>query len=64
MRGTQKTRKTGHYTIEERLGDSVFLETAQVAATRKDSFAQRVCFRCVTHCREINRSIFGRQAPV
>jgi len=25
MRGTQKTRKTGHYTIEERLGDSVFL---------------------------------------
>jgi hypothetical protein len=27
MRGTQKARKTGHHTIEERLGDSVFLET-------------------------------------
>jgi len=30
----------------------------------KGSFAQRVCFRCVLLCREINRSIFGRQAPV
>jgi len=48
MRGTQKTRKTSHYTIEERLGDSVFLETTQVATTREDSFAQRVCFRCIS----------------
>jgi hypothetical protein len=31
---------------------------------RKGSFAQRVCFRCVLLCREINRGIFGRQAPV
>jgi hypothetical protein len=31
---------------------------------RKGSFAQRVCFRCVLPCREINRSNFGRRAPV
>jgi hypothetical protein len=39
--------KTGHYAIEKRLGGSIFLETKRVAAKRENSFAQRVCFRCV-----------------
>jgi hypothetical protein len=43
-RDAKKTRKTGHYTNEKRLGGSFFPETKRVAATQKNSFAQRVCF--------------------
>jgi hypothetical protein len=33
--------------MQKRLGSSIILETKQAAATRKNSAAQRVCFRCV-----------------
>jgi hypothetical protein len=71
IRGVQSTRKTSHYKIEKRSGGSIFLETRQVAATQRE-IASRNGFvseegsdqvRATTALR-INRSIFGRQAPV
>jgi hypothetical protein len=38
---------TGRPAMQKRLGSSIILETKQAAATRKNSAAQRVCFRCV-----------------
>jgi hypothetical protein len=67
--------KAGHYTSKERLGGSIFLETERVAATRPFS-CERVALRngFVSEVgpnesgpvigRELNRSHFGRQAPV
>jgi len=67
--------KTGHHTSKERLGGSIFLETKRVAATRP-FFCERSALRNgfvsevgpdesgPVNRREINRSCFGRQAPV
>jgi hypothetical protein len=43
-RGTQKTRKTGHYANEKCFGGSIFLKTERVAATRP-CFCERAASR-------------------